>query len=171
MIIDDGSGPHGKSTLRRAASYAVVLVAAAVAIYGLSEFVTPVPRPAQGDCAHVSGRVAKPDLHVVGCRSVRANFVVTGTVPRSESCRDAHTDLPTRRWQDPEIRICLVPLWAEGACYPVDSARVEPRAISCDREVFRVTRVSRDLPAPPCAAGEERLSYPAVTLTYCTATL
>ncbi|HUQ58300.1 LppU/SCO3897 family protein [Lentzea sp.] len=167
MIIDEPAAPR-TSQGKRVATYAVTLVVAAVAIYGMTEFLVPVPKPERGDCANVTGDADRPDFDAVGCGS--ANYVVTGTVAESESCQDAYTDMAPGRPQDPDIRICLVPLWTEGACYLPGSSRMELQAVDCAPDAFRVTTASRDVPGPPCAAGEERFSYPAVALTYCTTT-
>ncbi|HEX7308682.1 LppU/SCO3897 family protein [Lentzea sp.] len=170
MIIDEPAAPR-TSLRKRIATYAATLVVAAVAIYGMTEFLTPVRKPAQGDCANVTGDVAQPDFDAVTCGSAGANYVVTGTVAKSASCTGSFTDMVPGRAQDPDVRICLVPLWTEGACYPVDSGRMELQPVDCAADAFKVTRVSKDVPGPPCAAGEERFSFPGVTLTYCTTTL
>ncbi|MFD5829190.1 hypothetical protein [Lentzea sp. NPDC060358] len=169
MIIDEPAAPR-TSLGKRVATYAVTLVVAAVAIYGMTEFVMPVPRPAQGSCANVTGEADRPDFDAVTCGSAAANYVVAGTVAKAETCPNAYTDLVTRRPQDPDVRICLVPLWSEGSCYPADSSRMELPAVDCAEDAFRVTKVRREVPGPECPAGEERFSYPEVALTYCTAT-
>jgi hypothetical protein len=170
-MIDEPPAPR-TSLGKRILTYAATLVVAAVAIYGLSEFLTPIQKPKQGDCANVTGYSNQPDYDAVSCLSSSANYVVTGTVDKSASCANAYADMLTRRPRDPEIRICLVPLWAQGECYPATSPRMELEAVDCasGTDVFRVTSVSRDVRAPSCAADEESFAYPEVKLAYCTAT-
>ncbi|MFD9703507.1 hypothetical protein [Lentzea sp. NPDC059081] len=169
MIIDEPAA-SGTSLRKRVVTYAATLVVAAVAIYGLTEFLTPIRAPHRGDCANVTGYASQPDFDAVDCGSASANYVVTGTVAKSRACQDSFADMTTTRPQDPDVRICLVPLWTEGACYLAGSDRMELQTVDCGQDAFKVTRVSRDVPGPPCAAGEERFDYPGVTLTYCTAT-
>ncbi|GLY52020.1 hypothetical protein Lesp01_56760 [Lentzea sp. NBRC 102530] len=149
-------------------TYALTVLVAAVAIYGVSEFLTPVQTPKAGDCADVTGYSNEPDFDAVSCGSSSANYVVTGVVARSEGCQNAYGDMVTRRAQDPSIRICLAPLWEQGACYPTAFSRMELTTVDCGEGAFRVNRVSRDVPAPSCAVYEKRYSYPEVGLTYCT---
>ncbi|MCP2250420.1 LppU/SCO3897 family protein [Lentzea aerocolonigenes] len=168
-MIDEPPAPR-TSLGKRILTYAATLVVAAIAIYGLSEFLTPIQKPKQGDCANVTGFSNKPNFDAVSCLSSSANYVVTGTVAKSASCANAYADMITRR--GPEIRICLAPLWGQGECYPSTSPRMELEAVDCasGNDVFRVTAVSREVPAPSCAAGEEAFTYPEVRLAYCTAT-
>lgn len=170
-MIDEPSAPR-TSLGKRILTYTATLVVAAVAIYGLSEFLTPIQKPKQGDCANVTGFSSEPNFDAVSCLSSSANYVVTGTVAKSASCANAYADMLTRRPRDAEMKICLVPLWERGECYPSTSPRMELEAVDCasGSDVFRVTAVSRDVPAPSCAADEEAFAYPEVKLAYCTAT-
>ncbi|SFR29054.1 hypothetical protein SAMN04488564_116162 [Lentzea waywayandensis] len=168
MIIDEPPAPR-KSLGTRVLTYGLTLVAAAVAIYGMTEFLAPITAPKTGECANVTGYSNEPDLDSVNCTSSSANYVVTESVSKSKSCANAYTDMITRRAQDPEIRICLVPLWEEGACYPTGSSRMELTPVECGADAFKVTKAVRDVPGPSCAAGEQRYSYPEVKLTYCAA--
>ncbi|MDX3658333.1 hypothetical protein PV646_13580 [Streptomyces sp. ID05-26A] len=169
MIIDEPAVP-GKSLGRRVLTYSLTLVVAAVVIYGVSEFLAPITAPKAGDCANVTGYSDEPDLDAVGCGSSSANYLVTGSVAKSKDCANSYVDMVTGRAQDPEVRICLVPLWTEGACYPPGSGRMELTPVECGVDSFKVTKVSHDVPAPSCAPDEQRFSYPEVKLTYCTAT-
>lgn len=169
MIIDEPPSRE-RTTGKRVLTYILTLFVAAVAIYGMTEFLAPITAPKAGDCATVTGHPDRPDFGEVNCTSSNANYLVAGSVAKSETCRDSYADVVTGRPQDPEIRICLVPLWTEGACYPAENARVEFTPVECGANAFKVTKVSRDVPAPPCAAGEKRYSYAELKLAYCTST-
>lgn len=151
---------------KRVLTYGATLVVAAVAIYGISEFLTPIQPPKQGECASLTGDTGR--YQAVDC-SAKANYVVEGTVATSQSCPNTEDSswVPSRRI-DPEIRLCLAPLYAEGECYADSRTGYDLDAVDCsDQNVFRVTKVSRDAPEPSCAAGETSLAYPAAKLTYC----
>lgn len=169
MIIDEPPVP-GRSLGRRVLTYSLTLVVAAVVIYGVSEFLAPITAPKAGDCVNVTGYSDEPDFDAVSCGSSSANYLVTGSVAKSKDCAGSYTDLITGRAQDPEVRICLVPLWTEGACYPPESGRMELAPVECGVDSFKVTKVSHDVPVPACAPDEKRFSYPEVKLTYCTTT-
>lgn len=169
-MIDEPPAPR-TSLRKRVLTYGLTVVVAAVAIYGMTEFLAPITAPKAGECANVTGYANEPDLDPVSCTSASANYVVTESVATSKSCANAYTDVTTRRAQDPAVRTCLVPLWMEGACYPSTSDRMELTPVPCDADAFEVTKVSKDVPAPACAADEKRYSYPEVKLTYCAATL
>ncbi|WUD22281.1 hypothetical protein OG205_29845 [Lentzea sp. NBC_00516] len=168
MMIDEPPAPR-KSLGTRVLTYGLTLVAAAVAIYGMTEFLAPITAPRTGECANVTGYSNEPDLDTVSCTSSSANYVVTESVAKSKSCANAYTDMITRRAQDPAVRICLVPLWEEGACYPAAPSRMELTPVECGADSFKVTKIGRDGPGPVCAADEQRYSYPEVKLTYCAA--
>lgn len=155
---------------KRVLTYGVTLVVAAVAIYGMTEFLSPVQKPRQGECAYLTGATDEGRYNAVDCAAPNANYVVAGTVARSESCpnpADA-TWVPTRLI-DPKIRFCLVPRYDEGECYDEAGQGYDVDAVDCGGDTFRVTRVSSEVPAPACAADERTRAFPEVRLTYCIA--
>ncbi|MEU0885495.1 hypothetical protein ABZ345_43510 [Lentzea sp. NPDC005914] len=164
-MMNEEAAPR-TSAGKRVLTYAATLVVAAVAIYGLSVFLTPIHPPKQGDCAFLTGDIGR--YEAVDC-SGNANYLIEGTVATSQSCPNGEdsTWVPVRRI-DPKIRFCLAPLYDEGECYPEDRSGYDINAVDCsDENVFKVLSVSRNVPAPACAAGERPRAYPAVKLTYC----
>lgn len=164
-MINEEAAPRtslGKQVL----TYGATLVVAAVAIYGISEFLTPVQPPKQGDCALLTGATGR--YQAVDC-AASPNYLVEGTVATSQSCpNSADTSWVPARGIDPEIRFCLAPLYAEGECYANASTGYDLTAVDCaGQNVFQVTKVSRNAPAPSCATGETTLAYPGVQLSYC----
>ncbi|MGI5503287.1 hypothetical protein [Lentzea sp. CA-135723] len=63
MMIEEPSAPR-KSLARRVLTYALVVLVAAVAIYGVSELLAPVQTPKSGDCADATDR---PGLTAASC--------------------------------------------------------------------------------------------------------
>jgi hypothetical protein len=95
--------------------------------------------------------------------------VVEGTVAAAQSCPNSEdwSWVPVRRI-DPKVRFCLAPLYDAGECYSETRSGYDLDAVDCgDQDVFKVTKVSRDAPAPSCGPGEQARSYPAVKLGYC----
>jgi hypothetical protein len=167
-VINEEAAPEA-SLGKRFLTYTATLLVAAVVIYGISEFLTPVQPPKQGDCAHLTGHVGEGRYRAVDCSESSANYVAASTVATSQSCPNSEdlSWVPARAI-DPEIRFCLVPLYAEGECYLGAQPAYDLEVVDCaDRDAFKVTRVSRDVPAPSCAAGEQTRKYPEVKLTYC----
>lgn len=154
---------------KRILTYAATLLVAALAIYGISEFLTPVQPPRQGDCASLTGSAGQGRYHAVDCSDASANYVAASTVATSQACPNSEdlSWVPARAI-DPEIRFCLVPLYAEGECYSSASSGYDLTVVDCgEQSAFQVTAVSRDVPAQLCAAGEQTRAYPEVKLTYC----
>jgi hypothetical protein len=152
---------------KRVLTYAVTLVVAAVVIYGISEFLTPIQPPKQGDCALLTGDTGRSRYQSADC-SANANYVAAGTVAASQDCPNGEDRswVPVRAI-DPKVRFCLVPLYAEGECYSGAKSTYDLNVVDCgDENAFEVTRVGKG-PAPSCAAGEKALAYPEVELTYC----
>jgi hypothetical protein len=153
---------------KRVLTYGTTLIVAAVAIYGISEFLTPIQPPKQGDCASLTGDTGR--YQAVDCSAnTNANYVVETTVAASQSCPNAadRSWVPTRRI-DPKIRLCLAPLLDEGECYAEGKPGYDLDTVDCaDRNAFKVASASRDVPAPSCGPREETRSYPAAKLTYC----
>lgn len=169
-MSDGDAVPRKTSLAKRVLTYGSTLVVAAVVIYGMTEFLTPVQKPRQGDCAYLTGAPDEGRYNAVDCSAPNANYVVAGTVARSESCPNpADADWVPVRVIDPKIRFCLVPLYAEGDCYDEASPVLDIDAVDCGGDTFRVTRVSSEVPAPACAAGEQIRAFPEVKLTYCIA--
>lgn len=170
-MIDGVAVPRKTSVTKQVLTYASTLVVAAVAIYGLTEFLTPVQKPKQGDCASLTGAASEGRYNAVDCSAPTANYVVAGTVARSESCPNpADADWVPTRTIDPEIRICLVPLYAEGECYDGARPGYDISVVDCGESgAFKVTGVSKAVPAPACPAGVETRAFPEVRLTYCVA--
>lgn len=164
-MINEEAAPKA-SLAKQVLTYGATLVVAAVAIYGISEFLTPIQPPKQGDCALLTGDTGR--YQAVDC-AANPNYLVEGTVATSQSCPNGEdTSWVPVRGIDPKIRFCLAPLYAEGECYADASSGYDLDAVDCaDQGVFRVTKVSRDVPAPSCAAGETTRAYPAVQLSYC----
>lgn len=155
---------------KRILTYGATLVVAAVAIYGLTEFLTPVQKPKPGDCAYLTGTAGGGRYNAVDCAAPNANYVVAGTVARSESCPNpADEDWVPVRFIDPKIRFCLVPRYDEGDCYAEAGSGYDIAAVDCGADTFRVTRVSSEVPAPACATDERTRAFPEVKLTYCIA--
>lgn len=155
---------------KRVLTYGVTLVVAAVVIYGLTEFLTPIQKPKAGDCAFLTGAVGEGRYNAVDCAAPNANYVVAGTVARTESCPNpADAAWVPVRFIDPKIRFCLVPRYDEGDCYDEASPVYDVNAVDCGGDTFRVTRVSSEVPAPACATGEQIRAFPEVRLTYCIA--
>jgi len=154
---------------KRVLTYAATVVVAAIAIYGLSEFLTPVQPPKQGACAFLTGNPKDGRYRAVECDAPTANFVALGTVAKSAACPDASAwDWVPSRGIDPNTRFCFAPLYAEGECYSDARSGYDLTTADCaDQNAFRVDKLSRDVPAPACAAGEKTLAYPSVKLTYC----
>ena len=153
---------------KRVLTYAATLLVAAVVIYGISEFLTPIQPPKQGDCALLTGDTGRSRYQAADCSS-NANYVAAGTVATSQVCPNSEdwSWVPVRSI-DPEIRFCLVPLYTEGECYLSAKSTYDLNVVDCgDRDAFEVTKVSKGVPAPSCAAGEKALAYPEVALTYC----
>jgi hypothetical protein len=139
-------------------------------IYGLTEFLTPVQKPNAGDCAYLTGAVGEGRYNAVDCAAPNANYVVAGTVARTESCPNpAEAAWEPVRFIDPKIRFCLVPRYDEGGCYDEAGPDYDINAVDCGGDTFRVTRVSTEVPAPACATGEQTRAFPEVKLTYCIA--
>ncbi|MET9629153.1 hypothetical protein ABZX92_17000 [Lentzea sp. NPDC006480] len=164
-MINEEAAPR-TSAVKRVLTYGVTLVVAAIAIYGISEFLTPVQPPKQGDCVSLTGDVGR--YEAADC-SANANYVVEGTVAAAQSCPNGAdmSWVPVRRI-DPKVRFCLAPLYDVGECYPEARSGYDLDAVDCgDQDVFKVTKGGRDAPAPSCGPGEETRSYPAVKLTYC----
>lgn len=160
---------RGASPVKQVLTYAATLFVAALAIYGISEFLTPVQPPKQGDCASLTGSTGEGRYHAVACSESTANYVAASTVATSQTCPNSEdlSWVPARAI-DPEIRLCLVPLYAEGRCYPGERSGYDLTAVDCgEPNTFKVTRVSRDVPPASCAAGEGTRAYPEVKLTYC----
>lgn len=153
---------------KRILTYAATLLVAAVAIYGISEFLTPIRPPAQGDCALLTGDATRSHYQATDC-SAGANYVAAGTVATSQTCPNSEE----RSWVpvrgiDPKLRFCLVPLYDEGACYAGADSTYDLDVVDCgERDAVRVTKVGRSDAAPSCAAGEQALAYPEVKLSYC----
>lgn len=164
-MINEEAAP-GASLGKQVLTYGATLVVAAVAIYGISEFLTPVQPPKQGDCALLTGDTGR--YQAVDC-SANPNYLVEGTVATSQPCPNGYdTSWVPARGIDPKIRFCLAPLYAEGECYANASTGYDLDAVDCaEPNVFQVTKVSRGGPAPSCATGETTLAYPAVQLAYC----
>jgi hypothetical protein len=151
---------------KRILTYGATLVVAAVAIYGMSEFLTPIQPPKRGECASLTGDTGR--YQAVDC-SANANYVVEGTVATSQSCPngDDMSWVPVRKI-DPNVRFCLAPLYDEGECYPEAGSGYDLTPADCaDQDVFEVKSVSRNSPAPACAAGQQTRAYPEVKLFYC----
>ncbi|GAB2873021.1 LppU/SCO3897 family protein [Lentzea nigeriaca] len=154
---------------KRVLTYAATLLVAAIAIYGISEFLTPVQPPKRGDCAYLTGNVGAGRYNAVACSDSSANYVAEGTVAKSQSCPNSEdmSWVPVRA-VDPDVRFCLVPLYVEGECYTSSKSGYDLTIADCGaHDAFRVTAVSRNVPAPACAAGEQTRAYPEVKLTYC----
>ncbi|MGW4211427.1 LppU/SCO3897 family protein [Lentzea sp. NPDC004789] len=154
---------------KRVLTYAATVVVAAIAIYGLSEFLTPVQPPRQGACAFLTGNPKDGRYQAVECDASTANFVALGTVAKSAVCPEADAwDWVPARGIDPDVRFCLAPLYAEGECYRDGRSAYDLSTVDCtDPGAFRVNKISRDVPAPACAAEEKTLAYPSVKLSYC----
>ncbi|PWK91242.1 hypothetical protein C8D88_1011276 [Lentzea atacamensis] len=167
-MMNEEAAPEA-SPWKQILTYSATLLVAAVVIYGISEFLTPVQPPKQGDCAHLTGHTGQGRYHAVDCSESSANYMAASTVATSQACPNSEdlSWVPVRA-MDPEIRFCLVPLYAEGECYPGAQPAYDIEVVDCgDQNAFKVTRVSRDVPAPSCAAGEQTRKYPEVKLTYC----
>lgn len=171
VMIDGTAVPRKTSLAKRVLTYGATLVVAAVAIYGLTEYLTPVQKPRPGDCAYLTGAAGEGRYHAVDCSAPNANYVVAGTVAKSESCPNAaDSDWVPVRAIDPEIRFCLVPLYAEGECYDEARSGYDISAVDCaGANAFKVAGVSDEVPAPACPAGAETRAFPEVRLTYCLA--
>ncbi|MGW6935083.1 LppU/SCO3897 family protein [Lentzea sp. NPDC054927] len=166
---DEGAAPKA-SVPKRIVTYGATLIVAAVVIYGLSEYLTPIQKPKQGDCAYLTGSSDEGRYNAVDCSAPNANYVVAGTVARSAACPNpADADWVPVRAIDPKIRFCLVPIYAEGECYDAGSG-FDLAVVDCGSEgSFRVARVSKEVPAPACPAGADTRAFPEVKLTYCVA--
>ncbi|GGU46292.1 LppU/SCO3897 family protein [Lentzea flava] len=154
---------------KRVLTYAATLLVAAVAIYGISEFLTPVQPPKKGDCASLTGTIGAGRYRPVDCSDSSANYVAEGTVARSQSCpnSDDLSWVPVRA-VDPDLRFCLVPLYVEGECYTSAKSGYDLVVAGCgEQDAFRVTVVSRNVPAPACGAGAQIRAYPEIKLSYC----
>ncbi|MEV6240571.1 hypothetical protein [Lentzea sp. NPDC051838] len=165
-VMKDEAAPLKTSLWKRVLTYGVTLVVAAVAIYGISEFLTPVQPPKQGDCASLTGDTGR--YEALNC-SENANFVVEGTVAAAQSCPNTEdwSWVPVRRI-DPKVRFCLAPLYDVGECYPDAKSGYDLDPVDCgDQDAFKVTKAARDAPAPSCGPGEQARSYPDVKLFYC----
>ena len=55
--MSDGPAAPRPSAGKRILTYGVTLVVAAVVIYGMTEFLTPVQKPRQGDCAYLTRKI------------------------------------------------------------------------------------------------------------------
>jgi hypothetical protein len=166
---DEVAAPKA-SLVKRFLTYGATLVVAAVAIYGLSEFLSPIKKPAQGDCASLTGPVNAGRYNAADCSAPTADYLVTGTVARSQACpHPGQPDWVPVRSIDPKIRFCLVPIYAEGECYDEARSVYDVSVVDCGGGTIRVTRVSNEVPAPPCPAGAQTRAYPEVKLTYCVA--
>lgn len=171
-VMSDGEAVRPKASVaKRVLTYGTTLVVAAVVIYGLTEFLTPIQKPKQGDCAYLTGAFGEGRYNAVDCSAPNANYVVAGTVAKSAACPNpGDADWVPVRAIDPKIRFCLVPIYAEGECYDDAGSVFDITAVDCTSEgSFRVAKVSNGVPAPPCAAGEDTRAFPEVKLTYCVA--
>jgi hypothetical protein len=167
---DEESAPR-TSVGKQIVTYGTTLVVAAVAIYGISEYLSPIQKPKQGDCAYLTGPSGEGRYNAVDCSAPNANYLVAGTVAKSQVCPNpADADWVPRRTIDPKIRFCLVPLYAEGECYPEARSGYDLDVVDCaESSAFRVTKVSNEVPAPSCVAGEKIRAFPEVKLAYCVA--
>lgn len=171
-VMNDGEAvPPKTSVAKRVLTYGTTLVVAAVVIYGLTEFLTPIQKPKQGDCAYLTGSSAEGRYNAVDCSAPNANYVVAGTVAKSAACPNpADADWVPVRMIDPKIRFCLVPIYTEGDCYDDDASVFDITVVDCASEgSFRVTKVSKALPAQACSTDEDTRAFPEVKLTYCVA--
>lgn len=170
-MIDGEAVPRKASAVKRVLTYGATLVVAAVAIYGMTEYLTPVQKPRQGDCAYLTGAAGEGRYNPVDCSAPTANYVIAGTVARSKGCPNpADADWVPPRAIDPKIRFCLVPLYAEGECYDGARSGYDLSVVDCGESgAFKVTGVSKEVPAPACPAGVETRAFPEVRLTYCVA--
>ncbi|WP_455032253.1 LppU/SCO3897 family protein [Lentzea miocenica] len=170
-MIDGEAGPPKTSVAKRVLTYGSTLVVAAVVIYGLTEYLTPIQKPKQGDCAYLTGAADEGRYNAVDCSAPNANYVVAGTVARSAACPNpADADWVPVRAIDPKIRFCLVPIYAEGECYDDSGSGFDITAVDCGSEgSFQVAKVSKGTSAPACPTGAEARAFPEVKLTYCVA--
>lgn len=119
-----------------------------------------------GDCADVSGGQFAATLSTVDCGSPDATHRVAKVLSAGEPCPtpDYSVYSETRRGADqPQVRLCLVPILAEGQCYDTGD-----RKAACPGAFTVVKVVDGQSDAALCdAATSVAVTYPEPRVTYC----
>lgn len=119
-----------------------------------------------GDCAAASGGQHSASLSTVDCGSPEATHRVAIVAAPDEQCPtpDYSVYTETRRGADkPQVKLCLVPILAEGQCYDTADQKT-----ACPGSFMVVKVVEGQSDAALCdATTSVALTYPEPKVTYC----